>query len=89
VDWAPAVTEGDKLLFVFDGGVLNDHELRKISFTDGELTQWRLVATEDLDELMPARLVRRLRAAVHAKTTGIPGYIEHGTWPAPPSGLIG
>jgi 8-oxo-dGTP diphosphatase len=81
VDWAPAATEGDKLLFVFDGGALSDGDLKNIRFADGELTHWRFVAATDLDELMPARLVRRIRAAVHAKATGIPAYIENGAWP--------
>ncbi|MBC3843624.1 NUDIX hydrolase [Streptacidiphilus sp. 4-A2] len=39
-DWAPHPTEGDKLLFVFDGGILPAHERHRSSWTE-----WRSVST--------------------------------------------
>ena len=37
VDWAPQDSEGDKLLFIFDGGVLIPGLFDEIRFTDGEI----------------------------------------------------
>lgn len=81
VDWAPAEHEGDKILFIFDGGILSEHSLRQISFRDGELTAWRFATDSEFDELLPARLSRRVRAAIRAKNRGVPAYTEHGTEP--------
>lgn len=81
VDWAPAQAEGDKMLFIFDAGLLPVNERNQIKFRDGELTEWRFVAADDLDELMPARLARRIRTAVAAQKRGIPVYAEHGSAP--------
>jgi 8-oxo-dGTP diphosphatase len=84
VDWAPSETEGDKMLFIFDAGTLA-HEVRsRISFKDGELTEWRFVAEEDLDDYMSARLSRRIRTAIVAKERGTPMYAEHGSEPSTP-----
>jgi 8-oxo-dGTP diphosphatase len=82
VDWAPIDSEGDKILFIFDAGVLSDQSRAAISLADGELTQWRFAHANDLDGLMPARLVRRIRTAIEAKSRGIAAYAEHGVEPA-------
>jgi len=81
VDWAPAENEGDKMLFVFDAGILTDNARNEIKFLDGELTEWRFVAENDMDGYLPARLVRRLRTAITARHRGIPAYAEHGDEP--------
>jgi ADP-ribose pyrophosphatase YjhB (NUDIX family) len=78
VDWAPAENEGDKLLFVFDAGVLAEEAQAAIRFGDGELIDWRFVATDDMDTHLPARLVRRIRTAITARHRGVPAYAEHG-----------
>lgn len=78
VDWAPAPGEGDKLLFVFDGGALTDDDRQRIAFPDGELSEWHFVASEDLDEYVPARLSRRLRTAIAARSRSGATYAEHG-----------
>ena len=74
VDWAPHPTQGDKLLFVFDGGILPAADLSAIRFVDGEITEWAFVAPEDLEDFTVARLARRLRAAVPGQTR----YLEQG-----------
>jgi 8-oxo-dGTP diphosphatase len=81
VDWAPAQGEGDKMLFVFDAGLLTEKLRAEIRFSDGELTEWRFVANEDLDDHVPARLSRRLRTAIAAKIQGLPAYAENGNKP--------
>ncbi|MEU3455735.1 NUDIX hydrolase [Micromonospora sp. NPDC006766] len=79
VDWAPAEHEGDKLLFVFDAGSLTAEQERAIHFVDGELTEWRYVAADALEDHGPARLARRIRAAIAARSNGRAMYVEHGT----------
>lgn len=85
VDWAPIDNEGDKILFIFDAGVLSDHERAAIRFADGELTDWRFTYSNDLDGLMPARLVRRIHTAIEAKLRGIAAYAEYGVEPTNPA----
>ncbi|MGX7675775.1 NUDIX domain-containing protein [Plantactinospora sp. DSM 117369] len=77
VDWAPAPNEGDKILFIFDAGRLE--ERMQITFPDGELTEWRFVAADDLDAYGPGRLTRRIRTALAARVQMRPAYAEHGT----------
>lgn len=75
VDWAPSEREGDKVLFVFDGGELDSAvELR---LPEDELASCAFQPPEAFDELMPARLARRLRAAVTSRDTEA-AYLEHG-----------
>ena len=81
VDWAPIDAEGDKILFIFDGGALSEHDGASIKFADGELTEWQFAHTNSLDRLMPARLVRRIRTAIAAKRRGVAAYAEHGVEP--------
>ncbi|ROP28855.1 NUDIX domain-containing protein [Couchioplanes caeruleus] len=78
VDWAPADDEGDKILFIFDAGALSHDGRSTIQLVDNELTEWRFVHPSALDEHVPARLARRLHAAINAKREGKPSYAEHG-----------
>lgn len=79
VDWAPASDEGDKILFVFDGGVLRDDALNSVTFADGEIGDARLVTPDEFDEHLPSRLARRLRLALEAQRQHRTIYAEHGT----------
>ncbi len=79
VDWAPAEHEGDKLLFIFDGGSLDAEQERDICFADGELTEWRYVEAESLQQHCPPRLVRRIQTAIAARSGGVSAYTEHGS----------
>jgi 8-oxo-dGTP diphosphatase len=73
VDWAPHPAEGDKLLFVFDGGTLADASATR---PDGvEIAEARFVDVTDIAALMPARLVRRITTAA---TTPANTYAENG-----------
>nr|MDT0662598.1 NUDIX hydrolase [Micromonospora sp. DSM 115978] len=79
VDWAPADGEGDKVLFIFDAGSLSGGAQQQIAFPDGEITEHRFVAGQDLDAYGPGRLIRRIRTAQEAKEQERPAYAEHGT----------
>jgi 8-oxo-dGTP diphosphatase len=67
----PAPDDGDKLLFLFDGGFLPQEERDRITFHDGELIAWHFVTSTDLDEYVPGRLSRRIRTAISAKNHGV------------------
>jgi 8-oxo-dGTP pyrophosphatase MutT (NUDIX family) len=78
IDWAPAPVEGDKLLFVFEGGVLSDEQTARIRFDDGELSEWKFVDPQELDLYVPDRLARRIITALSSRDEGIAAYAEHG-----------
>jgi 8-oxo-dGTP diphosphatase len=78
IDWAPAEGEGDKILFIFDGGTLTDDELSRIRFADGELAELRYIGSDEAGQYTISRLARRLQLALSAKSAGRPIYGEHG-----------
>jgi 8-oxo-dGTP diphosphatase len=82
VDWAPADGEGDKILFVFDGGILADDALAQVAFNDGEVNEIRFIAHADLDQYLPTRLARRINSALAARANGHAVYTEHGHVPS-------
>jgi hypothetical protein len=75
VDWAPHPHEGDKLLFIFQGGILSDETLRMIRREPREIQDVALHAVPDLPQLAPDRLARRIALAAG---TDICVYAEHG-----------
>lgn len=81
VDWAPRPEEGDKMLFVFDGGVLSAAQLATIVFKDGEISEWAFVDESQLDDMTIPRLARRLRATIQARREAHTTYLEQGTDP--------
>ncbi|BCY06154.1 hypothetical protein L3i22_012420 [Actinoplanes sp. L3-i22] len=81
IDWAPAEAEGDKMLFVFDAGILPEAIQNSINFRDGELTEWRFVERTEIEKHLPERLYRRIHTAIIARDRGIPAYAEHGNDP--------
>lgn len=82
VDWAPASNENDKILFVFDGGVLPHGALEKATFAGGEIGDARFVEKDEFETYLPGRLARRLRLAVQARDQFRTIYAEHGTEPS-------
>jgi len=83
VDWAPSETEGDKLLFVFDGGEVNASDRATIRLAEDELHEWSCIEPDRLDDVMIPRLARRLSAAMAARGAGEVAYLEHGLRLAP------
>lgn len=78
VDWAPHPAAGDRVLFVFDGGVLSPSRLAEISLQAEELASYVLIDQEEIESRLIPRLARRLRAAVSARATNTTAYLEHG-----------
>lgn len=77
VDWAPSAKEGDKVLFVFDGGAL-PVGLEELELQHDELSGAAFHKVDAMPGLMPERLSRRLLAAVDARAHEAPTYLEHG-----------
>src|SRR3954471_408522 len=50
VDWAPHPAEGDKLLFVFDGGILASTDVTLLRPDGREIVEARFWPVDDLDE---------------------------------------
>jgi 8-oxo-dGTP pyrophosphatase MutT (NUDIX family) len=76
-DWAPHQREGDKVLWVFDGGVLPP-SLPGVELDGREIAAARWVRLPDLGEYTPERLSRRVLLAARAVRTGGTLYAEHG-----------
>lgn len=79
VDWAPHPDDGDKLLFVFDGGRLDAAALDAIRLQETELSEYRYVGVDQVDELTVPRLARRLQSALPARRAARTVYLEGGT----------
>lgn len=78
VDWAPHPEQGDRVLFIFDGGTLTTPEIATIHLQEEELDSYEfLPPAQALDRLIP-RLRRRVAAALRAAEEGGVLYLEHG-----------
>lgn len=81
VDWAPNPGEGDKVLFLFDGGVLDGRDREQIRLQAEELAGYGFHHVQALPELTIPRLARRITAAVEVRGNGLFAYLEHGSAP--------
>jgi 8-oxo-dGTP diphosphatase len=79
VDWAPHPDEGDKLLFIFDGGVLSQDQVAAIRVDGTEISEFAFRSRPELDRLLIPRLSRRVHAAIDARSAGRAVYLEHGS----------
>ncbi|MEU4820475.1 NUDIX hydrolase [Actinomadura sp. NPDC023710] len=77
-DWAPNKTEGDKILFLFDGGSLTADQLNAIRLEPSELVGWHFHDITQIHDLTIPRLARRLLHAHAARRDGGTRYLEHG-----------
>jgi 8-oxo-dGTP pyrophosphatase MutT (NUDIX family) len=78
VDWAPHPEQGDRVLFVFDGGTVTAAEIAAIRLQPEELDSYVFLPPADaVDRLIP-RLRRRVTAALRAREEGRIAYLEHG-----------
>lgn len=77
-DWAPHPSEGDKLLFVFDGGTLTVQQRASIRLQLDELAEYVYLDPPAAARLLIPRLARRVSAAIQARALGHPLYLEHG-----------
>jgi 8-oxo-dGTP diphosphatase len=73
VDWAPHPNEGDKLLFIFDGGQIGN---RVAAPSDDEIAEIRFWADDEIANALPPRLLTRVTNALQANRDD--AYLEHG-----------
>jgi 8-oxo-dGTP pyrophosphatase MutT (NUDIX family) len=78
VDWAPHPDEGDKILFVLDGGQLAPEYLDQIKLDPAEITEYAFHDPELIGQLLVPRLARRLSAAIASDPDTHTAYLEHG-----------
>lgn len=83
VDWAPSLAEGDKVLYLFDGGALPARLQEQIRLQRSEIKSYAFHSLDDLDSLTIPRLARRVQAAVIARAEGQVAYLEYGQHPGP------
>ncbi|MFE0376432.1 NUDIX domain-containing protein [Streptomyces inhibens] len=81
VDWAPSAKEGDKVLYLFDGGQLSAEPLSQIVLQPEELLSYEFLARSDVAGRTIPRLARRIVAAMDARDQAAPVYLEHGEVP--------
>ncbi|GAA4993591.1 hypothetical protein GCM10023335_01500 [Streptomyces siamensis] len=81
VDWAPNPGEGDKVLYLFDGGRLSADQRQHIALQADELRSYDFHHAEQLPELTIPRLARRITAGIQAHAAGLTAYLEQGVSP--------
>nr|WP_107473985.1 NUDIX hydrolase [Streptomyces sp. TP-A0874] len=97
VDWVTGRQRPPMISFVYDGGVLTAPRLSGIRLQPDELTDWRLVPPEELDDYLPPHMARSVRAALAVQRSAAgPAELEDGFAaakgepPRPPNGgLVG
>jgi ADP-ribose pyrophosphatase YjhB (NUDIX family) len=81
VDWAPNPGEGDKVLYLFDGGRLSIDDRRKIALQADELRGYDFHDADQVSDLTVPRLARRVTAGIQARRNDLTVYLEHGKLP--------
>ncbi|MFJ5550515.1 NUDIX domain-containing protein [Streptomyces sp. NPDC093225] len=81
VDWAPNPGEGDKVLYLFDGGRLSPDQCQQIVLQADELRGYDFHRAEQVPDITITRLARRIEAGIQARTNGLTVYLEHGKAP--------
>lgn len=67
----------ESLMFIFDGGILSDDEIKSIKLDRKELIEFRLVSVDEASKLLNPVLARRIQQAVIAKARGGGVYLEN------------
>ncbi len=80
IDWEPSseTLPIDGLMTMLDGGVLTAEQVATIRLQESEIQAFRFAAPDEFPSTLPGNLARRLRAALSARESGIPAYLEDG-----------
>lgn len=79
VDWRPRHgVWGDAILFIFDGGVLTEHQIAAISLQPEELRAIHRLAVEDIAGRVRPSMHRRITQAELAAKSGETLYLQFG-----------
>lgn len=71
----------ESVMFVFDGGVVDEDRARRIDLPPDELRSWRFVPAREIGQLASPRLARRIGRALEGLRTGATIYLEDGVQP--------
>src|SRR5215472_15486250 len=82
VDWTPHPEEGDKVVFIFDGGTLAPDHLAAIQLPPDELAEYAFHTADQAVAALPPRAVGRVIGAAGARREHRTLYLEHGREPA-------
>jgi hypothetical protein len=69
------------IMYIFDCGVLDEQQQSKIRLPKDELSDYRFTPPDELPNLLPGRLARRVRAALLQRHTGATADLENGYAP--------
>jgi DNA-binding transcriptional MerR regulator/ADP-ribose pyrophosphatase YjhB (NUDIX family) len=80
VDWVPPSPDRiEGLLFVYDGATLSSDQSAAIALPQAELRSWAWCTDDELQDRLPAHMLRRTRAALQARADGTTLYLENGS----------
>lgn len=79
VDWLPDLGgRGDRILFLFDGGVVDEGFAERAVLPPEELLEARFVPVDELGNHLGEGMVRRVVQAIAHAHAGTTGYLEWG-----------
>lgn len=79
VDWvSPHGPWDDSLMFIFDGGTLDDEQIAALNLLDGELADCRFCTEDEAAARLRPYVWRRLQVALGALHTGKSSYLQDG-----------
>ncbi len=67
----------ESLMFIFEGGVLTDHELANLQLQADEISTWQCFAVENLPESMNSSLRERIIQAIKHRENQSFAYLEN------------
>ncbi|MER6815975.1 NUDIX hydrolase, partial [Spirillospora sp. NPDC000708] len=79
IDWvSPHGPWDDSLMFIFDGGILNEHQIADLSLHDNELRGFKFCTEEEAAKRLRPYIWRRTHAALDALRAGTTPYLQDG-----------
>ncbi|MEV0783765.1 NUDIX hydrolase [Streptomyces sp. NPDC050423] len=70
VDWARGTARPPIVAYVYDGGILNEQQLKAVRIQEDELLSWKLVGRAELGSHLPVGLGLRVKAALDVLDSG-------------------
>ncbi|MEV5779541.1 NUDIX hydrolase [Streptomyces sp. NPDC052287] len=70
VDWVHGAGRPPLVAYLYDGGVLDERQLKAIRLQEEELLSWRLVPREEISDHLPGSLGRRVLVALDVLSEG-------------------
>ncbi|WP_328897305.1 NUDIX hydrolase [Streptomyces sp. NBC_00236] len=75
VDWTRGTARPPIVAYVYDGGVLDEKQLKAVRVQEEELLSWKLVEPADIGQYLLGNLRGRVRAALNVLESGA-GTVE-------------